>query len=42
METGGGESIVLIHGAPADHTRWDGFAPRLADRFRLHLVDRRS
>lgn len=41
-ETGHGEPIVLIHGTAADHTRFDAFAPRLADRFRLYLVDRRG
>jgi pimeloyl-ACP methyl ester carboxylesterase len=41
-EAGSGPPIVLVHGAPADHTRWETFAPSLLDRFRLCLVDRRG
>jgi pimeloyl-ACP methyl ester carboxylesterase len=39
---GDGPPMVLVHGTGADHTRWTAVRERLAERFRLHLVDRRG
>ncbi|MEU0791497.1 alpha/beta hydrolase [Amycolatopsis sp. NPDC005961] len=39
---GAGPPMVLVHGTGADHTRWSAVRERLAERFRLHLVDRRG
>jgi pimeloyl-ACP methyl ester carboxylesterase len=39
---GDGPPMVLVHGTGADHTRWAGVRDRLAERYRLHLVDRRG
>ncbi|MGW5741357.1 alpha/beta fold hydrolase [Amycolatopsis sp. NPDC003861] len=39
---GDGPPMVLVHGTGADHTRWAAVRDRLAQRYRLHLVDRRG
>ncbi|MGV9366215.1 alpha/beta fold hydrolase [Amycolatopsis sp. NPDC003731] len=39
---GDGPPMVLVHGTGADHTRWAAVRDRLAERYRLHLVDRRG
>lgn len=39
---GSGPALVLLHGGTADRTRWASIAPLLAERFTLHLVDRRG
>ncbi|WP_370971054.1 alpha/beta fold hydrolase [Amycolatopsis sp. cg9] len=39
---GAGPPMVLVHGTGADHTRWTAVRDRLAERYRLHLVDRRG
>ncbi len=39
---GAGPPMVLVHGTTADHTRWAPVLPALAERFTLHVVDRRG
>lgn len=39
---GAGPPLVLVHGGVADRTRWASIAPRLAERFTVHLIDRRG
>ena len=39
---GRGEPLLLVHGGGADHTRLEPFADLVADRFTVHLVDRRG
>lgn len=39
---GSGRPLLLVHGGGADHTRLEPFAKLLADRFAVHLVDRRG
>jgi pimeloyl-ACP methyl ester carboxylesterase len=39
---GDGPPMVLVHGTGADHTRWAAVRDRLAQRYRLYLVDRRG
>lgn len=39
---GRGRPLLLVHGGGADHTRLEPFANLLADRFTVHLVDRRG
>ena len=39
---GDGPPMVLVHGTGADHTRWTAVREQLAERYRLHLVDRRG
>jgi pimeloyl-ACP methyl ester carboxylesterase len=39
---GQGQPLLLVHGGGADHSRLDPFADLLADRFAVHLVDRRG
>lgn len=40
--SGTGPSIVLVHGAAADHTTWRVVGPRLADRYAVWAMDRRG
>jgi pimeloyl-ACP methyl ester carboxylesterase len=40
--SGDGPPIVLVHGAPADHTRWRPLLPYLEQRVTVHAVDRRG
>jgi pimeloyl-ACP methyl ester carboxylesterase len=39
---GHGPPLVLVHGAPADHTRWDTLLPYLEPRVTVHAMDRRG
>jgi len=39
---GAGPPMVLVHGTTADHGRWAPVLPALAERFTLHVVDRRG
>lgn len=41
-ETGAGPPLLLIHGAAADHRRWDPVVPALAQHFRVLTIDRRG
>jgi pimeloyl-ACP methyl ester carboxylesterase len=40
--SGTGPTVVLVHGATADHTAWRATAPLLATRFTLWAIDRRG
>ncbi|HET9754939.1 MAG TPA: hypothetical protein VFP66_00430, partial [Candidatus Limnocylindrales bacterium] len=40
--SGAGPSIVLVHGAAADHTTFRVIGPMLAERFTVHAIDRRG
>jgi pimeloyl-ACP methyl ester carboxylesterase len=40
--SGAGPPLLLVHGATADHTRWDGVAPRLEPHFTIYTLDRRG
>jgi pimeloyl-ACP methyl ester carboxylesterase len=39
---GRGQPLVLIHGAAADHTRWEPVLPGLEKQFTVYAVDRRG
>lgn len=39
---GKGPHLVVVHGTGGDHSAWARTAPILAERFTLHLVDRRG
>jgi pimeloyl-ACP methyl ester carboxylesterase len=39
---GRGQPLVLIHGAAADHTRWEPVLPGLEKQFTIYAVDRRG
>lgn len=39
---GAGPALLLVHGTTADHTRWAGVAEDLAQRFTVHVMDRRG
>ena len=39
---GHGPPLVLVHGAPADHTRWRPLLPYLEPHFTVHAIDRRG
>jgi len=40
--SGSGAPLVLIHGAPADHTRWRPLLPYLEQHVTVHAIDRRG
>ncbi len=40
--TGDGPPLVLVHGAPADHTRWRPLLPFLEPHFTVYAIDRRG
>ncbi len=42
FSSGEGPSLLLVHGATADHTTWRSVGPVLERRFRLLAVDRRG
>lgn len=39
---GQGPPLVLVHGTPADHTRWRPLLPYLEPHFTVHALDRRG
>jgi pimeloyl-ACP methyl ester carboxylesterase len=39
---GDGPPLVLVHGAPADHTRWRPLLPYLEPHFTVYTLDRRG
>ena len=39
---GAGPPLVLVHGAPADHTRWRPLLPYLEPYVTVHALDRRG
>lgn len=41
-QTGDGPPLVLVHGTPADHTRWRPLLPHLETHFTVYAVDRRG
>jgi pimeloyl-ACP methyl ester carboxylesterase len=40
--SGAGPPLVLVHGAPADHTRWAPLLPHLEPHATVHVFDRRG
>lgn len=40
--TGGGPPLLLVHGTPADHTRWRPLLPYLEPHVTVHAMDRRG
>lgn len=40
--SGHGPSLVVVHGTPADHTRWRPLLPYLEPHFTVHAMDRRG
>ncbi len=40
--SGRGAPLVLVHGAPADHTRWRPLLPYLEPHATVHAIDRRG
>ena len=40
--TGGGPSLILVHGAAADHTTFRVVGPMLSERYTVHAIDRRG
>jgi pimeloyl-ACP methyl ester carboxylesterase len=40
--SGDGPPLVLVHGAPADHTRWRPLLPFLEQHVAVHAIDRRG
>lgn len=40
--SGDGPPLVLVHGAPADHTRWRPLLPFLEQHVAAHAIDRRG
>ena len=42
FSSGDGPSLVLVHGATADHTTWRSAGPILARSFTIHAIDRRG
>jgi pimeloyl-ACP methyl ester carboxylesterase len=42
FRSGDGPPLILVHGAAADHTTFRAVAPRLAQRFTIHAMDRRG
>jgi pimeloyl-ACP methyl ester carboxylesterase len=40
--SGAGPPLVLVHGAPADHTRWRPLLPFLVPHATVHALDRRG
>lgn len=40
--SGAGPPLVLVHGAPADHTRWRPLLPHLEPHVTVHALDRRG
>ena len=40
--SGSGPPMVLVHGSPADHTRWRPLVPYLQHNVTVHAIDRRG
>lgn len=40
--SGEGPPLVVVHGTPADHTRWRPLLPYLEPQFTVHAMDRRG
>lgn len=40
--SGHGAPLVVVHGTPADHTRWRPLLPYLEPHFTVHAIDRRG
>lgn len=40
--SGNGPPLVLVHGAPADHTRWRPLLPFIEQHATVHAIDRRG
>ena len=40
--SGDGSPLVLVHGTPADHTRWQPMLPHLEPHVTVHAIDRRG
>jgi pimeloyl-ACP methyl ester carboxylesterase len=40
--SGDGPPLVLVHGTPADHTRWRPLMPYLVPQVTIHAIDRRG
>jgi pimeloyl-ACP methyl ester carboxylesterase len=40
--SGQGPPLVVVHGAPADHTRWRPLLPHLEPHVTIHTIDRRG
>ena len=40
--SGRGQSLVLVHGTTADHSRWDMVRPHFEDHFTVWAIDRRG
>src|SRR5688500_12526490 len=40
--SGHGKPLILVHGAPADHTRWRPLLPHLEPHVTVHAIDRRG
>ena len=40
--SGNGPPLVLVHGTPADHTRWRPLLPYLESHTTVHAMDRRG
>ena len=40
--SGDGPPVVLVHGTPADHTRWRPLLPYLERHVTVHAIDRRG
>ena len=40
--SGSGPPLVLVHGTPADHTRWRPLLPYLESHTTVHAMDRRG
>jgi pimeloyl-ACP methyl ester carboxylesterase len=41
-KSGDGPPLVLVHGTPADHTRWRPLMPYLVPQVTVHAIDRRG
>jgi len=42
QKSGAGPSLVLVHGATSDHTRWSPNLPEFEKHFTVYAVDRRG